>query len=283
MQIDIGLLRSRVYTDNPDLLKALTELYSFNTPGAAYTPAARSRRWDGKTRFISSNGTFRTGLLEKILKDLKKIDCIPTLNYTYEKNLITPQNWNIQGFKLRDYQDEAIRIAVSKHRTVIQSPTGSGKTLMMAGIVKALAGRKIVIMFDAKQLLEQTYKFFVEDCKFENIGMNYGEGFIYGDVMLTTVQSIENILDTHLEEAEVLMIDEAHKFANGKQRLAAIKSFPNAQYRLGFTATVPSEKIPLYSLEGALGETYKVRTTKDLIDAGHLTKPTIQMLSLIHI
>ena len=98
--------------------------------------------------------------------------------------------------------------------------------------------------------------------------------------MLCTVQSIEHILDTHLEETEVLMVDECHKFANGTQRLAAIKSFPNAQYRLGFTATVPRESIPLYNLEGALGKTHKVRTTKDLVEEGHLTKPSIQMLSM---
>ena len=280
MQIDVGVLKSRIKTDNPKLLKALVDLYAFNTPGASYMPSSRYGKWDGKTRFVSSTGIFRTGLLEKVLEDLKRIECSPSLNYKYERNLITPENWNLQGFKLRDYQDEAIRVAVSSHRRIIQSPTGSGKTLIMAGIIKALAGRKMVILFDAKQLLEQTYKFLVEDCKFDNIGLNYGEGYIYGDVMLTTVQSIEKILDTHLEESEVLMIDEVHKFGNGKGRLAAIQSFPKAQYRLGFTATTPPEAIPLHNLEGALGSVYKVRTTSDLIEEGHLTKPTIQMLSV---
>jgi superfamily II DNA or RNA helicase len=280
MQIDVGVLKSRIKTDNPKLLKALVDLYAFNTPGASYMPSSRYGKWDGKTRFVSSTGIFRTGMLEKVLEDLKRIECSPTLNYTYERKLITPESWNLQGFKLRDYQDEAIRVAVSSHRRIIQSPTGSGKTLMMAGIVKALQGRKMVILFDAKQLLTQTYEFLSTTCKLDNIGLCYGEGYIYGDVMLCTVQSIEKILDTHLEETEILMVDEVHKFGNGKHRLAAIQSFPNAQYRLGFTATVPSEDIPIHSLEGALGSVYKVRTTSDLIDEGHLTKPTIQMLSV---
>jgi superfamily II DNA or RNA helicase len=280
MQIEVGILNSRIKTDNPKLLKALGDLYSFATPGASYMPSSRYGRWDGKTRFITPNGTFRTGLLKRVLEDLERIECTPELVYTYDKNLITPENWSIQGFKLRDYQDESVRVAVSDHRRIIKSPTGSGKTLIMGGIIKALQDRKITVLFDAKQLLEQTYKFLVEDCKLDNIGLNYGEGFIYGDVMLTTVQSIERILDTHLEQSEVLMIDEVHKFANGKGRLAAIRSFPNAQYRFGFTATTPSESIPLYNIEGALGPVYEVRTTSDLIKEGHLTKPSIQMLSL---
>ena len=282
MQIDIGILQSRIYTDNNKLLQALRELYSFSVPGAAYTPAGRSGRWNGKTNFITGRGQFRTGLLPRILEDLKKIDCEPILNYTYKKNLITANSWKIDGYTLRDYQDEAVLVGLSNHRAVIQAPTGAGKTLIMAALVKALSGRKITILFDAKHLLTQTYKFLTDECGIDNVGLCYGEGYIYGDIMLCTVQSIEKILDTHLEETEVLMVDECHKFANGVHRLAAIKSFPNAQYRLGFTATVPRESIPLHNLEGALGKTHEVRTTKDLVDEGHLTKPSIQMISMDH-
>ena len=280
MQIDIGIQYSKLHTDNQKLLQALRSLYSFSVPGAAYTSAGRSGRWDGKTNFITVLGKFRTGLLPRILEDLKRIDCEPILNYTYDKNLITPEKWEIEGYTLRDYQEEAVLVGVSNHRGVIQAPTGAGKTLIMAAIIKALQGRKITLLFDAKHLLTQTYKFLTDTCGIDNIGLCYGEGYIYGDIMLCTVQSIEKILDTHLEETEVLMVDECHKFANGTQRLAAIKSFPNAQYRLGFTATVPRESIPLYNLEGALGKTHKVRTTKDLVEEGHLTKPSIQMLSM---
>ena len=66
----------------------------------------------------------------------------------------------------------------------------------MAGLVKALEGRKIVLLFNAKQLLTQTYEFLTEACGMENIGLCFGEGYIYGDVMLCTVQSIEKIIDT---------------------------------------------------------------------------------------
>ena len=63
--------------------------------------------------------------------------------------------------------------------------------------------------------------FLTKSCNLDNIGLCFGEGYIYGDIMLCTVQSIQKILDTHLKETEVLMVDECHEFANGKTTLAA--------------------------------------------------------------
>ena len=148
----------------------------------------------------------------------------------------------------------------------------------MAGLVKALAGRKMVLLFNAKQLLTQSYEFLTKTCGMDNIGLCYGEGYIYGDIMLCTVQSIEKILDTHLDEAEVLMVDECHEFANGKITLPTIRSFPNALYRVGFTATPPRDPIPRYNLEGALGGVWEVVSTSGLVDSGKLTKPLIQLI-----
>jgi superfamily II DNA or RNA helicase len=280
VKITINTTNSKIETDNPDLLKALYDLYSFKVPGAEYSAAYKRRSWDGKQHFISRGGVFKTGLLPRVLKDLQKIECEPEIEYDhsitdewYHHEIIT-----IDGFKYYDYQKELIEIALDKKRGIIKSPTGSGKTLIMAGLVKALSGRKMVLLFNAKQLLTQTYDFLTEACGMNNIGLCYGEGYIYGDIMLCTVQSIEKILDTHLEEAEVLMVDECHEFANGKTTLAALRSFPKALYRIGFTATPPSDMIPKLNLEGCLGPVWSVVDTASLVDSGKLTKPLIQLI-----
>jgi hypothetical protein len=77
MKIFVKNLNSKLHTDNPDLMKALYELYSFKIPGAEYSGAYKRRQWDGKTHFISRDGKFSSGLLPRILADLKKIDCEP--------------------------------------------------------------------------------------------------------------------------------------------------------------------------------------------------------------
>mgnify|MGYP003636535434 CR=1 FL=1 len=279
MKIHVGIQNARIESDNPKLLKALYELYSFKVPGAEYSAAYKRRQWDGKTHFISKTGVFKSGLLSRLLVDLKKIECEPKIEYDHLKQCNSSEgNIAIPGFTYYEYQEELIEQALDRMRGIIKSPTGSGKTLIMAGLIKALAGRKMVILFNAKQLLTQTYDFLTETCGMDNIGLCFGEGYIYGDVMLCTVQSIEKILDTHLEEAEVLMVDECHEFGNGKTTLAALRSFPNAPYRLGFTATPPRDSVPRYNLEGALGSVLEVVDTADLVESGKLTKPLIQLI-----
>ena len=278
MKIHINTLNSRIETDNSDILDALYRLYSERQPGYQYSAAYKRRQWDGNVHFLARNGTFRTGLLNRILEDLKKIECDPHIIYEEEQKDDKYADWLLSGFNYYDYQEELILRGLKEKRGVVKSPTGSGKTLIMAGLVKALLGRKMVLLFNAKQLLTQTYDFLTETCGMDNIGLCFGEGYVYGDVMLCTVQSIEKILDTHLEEAEVLMVDECHEFANGKTTLAALRAFPKALYRIGFTATPPSDIIPKLNLEGSLGPVWTSVDTSGLVDAGKLTKPIIQLI-----
>jgi len=278
MKIQINTLNSRIISDNEDLLDSLYRLYSERTPGYQYSTAYRNRNWDGNVHFISRNGTFRTGLLQRVIEDLKKIECTPDLEYESTPHQIPIQDYKLPNFQYYNYQEDLIKTALDKKRGIVKSPTGSGKTLIMAGLVKALAGRKMVLLFNAKQLLTQTYDFLTKDCGIPNIGLCFGEGYIYGDIILCTVQSIEKILDTHLDETQVLMVDECHEFANGRTTLAAIRAFPEAQYRIGFTATPPSDTIPKLNLEGSLGPVWAPVSTRGLVDAGTLTKPVIQLI-----
>jgi len=275
MKLQINTINSRLLTDNPKLLAALEDLYSFRVPGAEYSPQYRSHRWDGKKKFFSRKGVFKTGLLDRVLEDLKKIEAAPTIIDDRNINNKT-ENHYFDNITFYDYQDKTIKKMIEKKRAIIKAPTASGKTLIMAGLVKALFGRKMVLLFNAKQLLTQTYDF-LNSFGIPNLGICYSEGFIEGDIMLSTVQSIEKILDTHLD-AEVLMVDECHEFANGKTTVAAIQSFPQANHRYGFTATPPKQKISLFNLEGGLGPVYSVATTEELVDKGKLTKPIIQII-----
>jgi len=66
-------------------------------------------------------------------------------------------------FELRDYQEEAVRLSVeffnskAKYRPILELPTASGKSVIIAHIVKQLKGN-VLILQPSKELLEQNYK-----------------------------------------------------------------------------------------------------------------------------
>jgi len=282
MEIKVGFIDSLIETDNPKLLKELAKRYSFYVPGYAFVQSYRRGYWDGKKHFISSKGKFKTGLLNRILEDLKLINCEPKVSYE-EPPEVKIQDYNFDKFEQYDYQRAAIDKCLSVRRAIVKSPTGSGKTLIMASIVKALSADnpKMVILFDERSILDQTYRYFTEECGLENIGVCMGKDYLYGDIMLCTVQSISKIFDTHLEESKVLIVDEVHKFSRGEVSVAAINSFPNASYRFGFTATLPADTVSQYVLEGAFGQEISTRSAKELIQEKVLAKPEIQVFNLV--
>tara|TARA_R110000851_G_scaffold241359_1_gene393969 strand:+ start:4694 stop:6082 length:1389 start_codon:yes stop_codon:yes gene_type:complete len=284
MRIEHGILSSKLVTDNPEILQVLYDKYGFHVPGYQYVGAYKNRRWDGKKRHFKKSGEFKSGLTTRIIKDMESIGCEDfedSNSKPKDKIYVTP----VDSFKYRDYQTEAIQHCLDSGRCILDSPTGSGKTLIMAGIVKSLLelnpDMKGIVLFKEKGILNQTYNFF-KKCGIDCIGINSGEGYEDGQIMLTTVQSIERVIHTHLEDSTLMMIDEAHQFCKGETTIAAIESFPNATMRFAFTATVPGEGAKDVNarmvLEGAFGEVYTTRTAEDLIKDGKLAKPIIQIV-----
>jgi len=278
MQIRVGIIDSLIETDNPQIIKVLSDNWAFPVQGYQYTPAYQRRGWDGKKRFITATGRFKTGLLNGILADLEKVGCKPSIIRDYEPRSGFVFETQIKEFKLFDYQEKAVYEALKAQRALILSPTGSGKTLILAALLTAFSEDKVVILFDERSILTQTFEYLTKKCGFKDVGINLGGDYKDGRIMLSTVQSIEKIFDTHLEEAEVLIVDEVHKFCRGEIAVAAIQSFPNAQYRFGFTATLPDDPIGQLTLRGAFGDKISTKTTQELIEENKLAKPVIQII-----
>jgi superfamily II DNA or RNA helicase len=160
----------------------------------------------------------------------------------------------------------------------------------MAAVIKAFGPQaKILCLFTKKQLINQTYEFLVKkspagvgltQTKEFSVGVSFSEGFEYGNIMLCSVYSLERLLGTPHERPDVLIVDECHEFSKGKLTSEAINSFPTAKYRIGFTATPPTDAIPKYTLHGGLGPVITEVDTSSLIDRGMLARPYVQILPL---
>ena len=115
MRIVKDTLTSILETDNPKIIEALRTKYSFSVPGYQYSPAYRSRRWDGKKRYFASNGRFRTGLLTRVLKDLELIgvntkDIVEERDGYYKVTGRTNEVINVGGLKFMASEVERIAL-----------------------------------------------------------------------------------------------------------------------------------------------------------------------------
>ena len=253
----------------------LRKKYSAKQKGYRYSQAYK-KGWDGAKNFITAKGFCGTGLVPFIIEDLKAAD-IP---YTVVDERSTPldrYDTDVSGLYYRPYQEKLIKAALDQRGALIEAPTGAGKTVILAGILKALSGKKGLIFFTQKSILLQTYEF-LRKYGFD-VGIAYGDGVDLKQVTLCTIQSVDKVIDTHLD-SEFIMFDEVHEFAKGKVATSVLRSFPNALYRFGMSATIPKDKLSKLNLVSYLGGVVSEVDVKELVDFGFLTPPTITFLSL---
>ena len=275
MKIIVENLVSILETDHEKLKGILEKKYQFRVEGYQYVASYKRGHWDGFKKFFQkTTGKFGTGLLSYIIYDLE----VGNIEYEIEdkRKSINIKDYTISSIEYRDYQKQLIEKALKEKGCIIQAPTGSGKTVVLAGILKALEGKTGLIIFNKKQLVHQTYEFLTKHGF--DVGVAFGEGVDIKPVTLCTVQSIDKVLDTHLKHSEFIIFDEVHEFSKGKLATKVIKSFPKAQFRIGMTATVPTDKIAKLNLISALGPVIKEVEASDLVELGFLTKPKIHIL-----
>jgi len=277
LKIIVNNNSSILKTENKKLLTTLKQKYSAKVPGYNYSAAYKNRGWNGEKYFFSDKtGKFGTGLLSHIEEDLSYLG----LEYKIE-DLRTGTHLDdisLPGVTLRDYQESLVKKALETKGCIVKAPTGAGKTLILGGILKALEGQTGLIFFTKKQLLKQTY----DDLREWGIdvGLAFGDGVILKPMTLCTVQSLDKVIDSHLNQSEFIIFDEVHEFAKGKVATKVIKSFPNAAYRIGMTATVPTDPMSKLNLISGLGRVIEEVDAKELIEEGFLTQPLIQIIPI---
>ena len=225
------------------VVKMLDDYLSIRVQGAFWSPAVRSGKWDGKKHFFStSTMRFPLYFAEQVREFLaqKEINCdmairpIPTLPESMVDSLKLPE-----GTQLRDYQVDCLKKCIAAGRGIIQAPTASGKTVVIASLVKLYA-RKTLIIVNRKSLAEQI-KDRLERYGLGKIDIVHSEhmDFEDRDVCVCLVQSIGQI-EKYLGTYDMLIADEVH-FAKAKSYVNIVKQCTKALNRFGFSATIPAD------------------------------------------
>ena len=278
----------------------LADYFTFEVPGAKFMPTYKNKYWDGKIRLFNiQNNQIYVGLLDKIVQFCKDHEYTyefvkskfyglpfeenPTISKEGVKDYIT----SISKYKPRDYQVDGIYDALKYNRKLLISPTASGKSLMIYGIVRYYVERNqnTLIVVPTTSLVAQMYK------DFEDYGWDVGsychkiyagkERVTDSQVIITTWQSIYKLPRKYFDRFSVVVGDEAHQFKS-KSLISIMTKLGNAKYRYGFTGTLDGTQTHKWVLEGLFGPSYKIIKTDELMKKGHVATLDINVLLLKH-
>ena len=186
--------------------------------------------------------------------------------------------------ELRPYQKEALEsiwgyfYSGSKGNPLVVAPTGSGKSLIIAGfceqVQKKWPGQRILILSHVKEILTQNKAAIQKLLPDIKVGI-YVAGLNRKDiapVTLASIQSAYNAQEMFKENFDVILVDEAHLIPHrGEGRYRTLLQLLNKP-TVGFTATPFRLGTGyLHIGEGALFDQiiYNIRIN-DLIKMGHL-------------
>ena len=262
----------------------ICDFFTFEVPGAKFMPLYRNRMWDGKARLYSMyTKELYVGLLPYLIEFANTLEYeievdVPDIGEQIDIDKFTDElrlQSNEKDIQIRDYQKEAVTKAINVGRTLLLSPTASGKSLIIYSLIRyhQLKNRKQLIIVPTTSLVEQMYGDFADYSTKNGWKVQENCHRIYGGkektneypVTISTWQSIYKYPKKWFEQFDVIYGDEAHLF-KAKSLTTLMNKLVNTPYRIGTTGTLDGTKTHRLVLEGVFGNVHKVTTTKKLMD-----------------
>lgn len=282
----------------PDVLLEMNDFFTFAVPGAQFTPQYRAKLWDGKIRLLSLfTKELYVGLVNYVEEFCKRngyafVNNVGTIVDKCDvTEFIDGLNYHSNGkpVAIRDYQRDAVEQAIKNNRTLLLSPTASGKSLIIYTLVRwhQLQGRRQLIIVPTTSLVEQLYGDFADYATSsewkvsDNCTRIYSgkEKITNSPVVISTWQSIYKMPKSFFENFDVVYGDECHLF-KAKSLTSIMHKCTKAPFKIGTTGTLDGTKTHRLVLEGLFGAVHKVTTTKKLMDTNQLADLKIRCVTL---
>jgi superfamily II DNA or RNA helicase len=277
------------------IAKELSSFFTFRVPNSQYNPAFRKKRWDGKIRLfnILTNKIY-AGLLSYVLSFASERGYKVEYDSSLSKDKTAVELPTVySGGKViepHDYQVEAIKHALENRRTLLISPTGSGKSLIIYMTMLELLQRvnkKILIVVPTTGLVTQLNSDFQDYANSKAISKHIH--LVYGGqdkqtncrVIISTWQSLYTQNEEYFEQFDAIIGDESHLF-KAKSLTKIMTKLKKCEYRIGTTGTLDGTQVHRLVLEGLFGPVFQVTSTKELIDKEVLAQLKIECLVLRH-
>jgi len=191
-------------------------------------------------------------------------------------------------YKLRDYQEKSIALAINKKRLTCVSPTSSGKSLIAYCFLRWIIGKingKVLLVVPNISLVEQmAYDFkdygYEKECHKITAGVDKNSS---KQIYISTWQSLKDLDKKYFEQFKGLVVDEAHAVKNTREAkcLNYIASqCTEAEYRLGLTGTLQDIQLNQLQIEALFGRIYQATTTKILMEKNEVAQFKVNSIIL---
>jgi len=287
-----------VIETEPSIGRELSDFFTFEVPGARFMPQYKSRVWDGKIRlFNQMNGELYVGLLPYVEEFAKRNDIdIEYLEGVRDDEQLRDGELDLfvrrvkprsrgKSIQVRSYQMDAISHAIGNNRSLLLSPTASGKSLIIyiLAVWYAMKTEKnVLILVPTTSLVEQMHSDFIDYGFQESMMQKIYQGYsknITKPVTISTWQSLYKMPKKWFEQFGCILGDEVHIFKS-KSLTGIMNKLHLCKYRHGFTGTLDGTQTHRLVLEGLFGSVNKVTTSKELMDSNTLAKLNIKCLVL---
>jgi len=249
IQIEIG----NSYSTIKDLSKTEeVQIKAFLSYTVGGSSAHFSRFGPRKKSLVSKRGEFPTGLISRLLEHLLWSNLKFEVKDLRIKPAIRP-SYVPYGVTLRHYQIDAIEAFKREERGIISSATGTGKSLMIAGIIAAMNVRTLVIVpnLELKRQLTETLLNVLPDD---------------GSIVIENIDS--KSLKNH-KNFDLLIIDEAHHTASETYQKLNKTAWNDIYYRCFTTATpYRNDKEETLLFESIAGDCIFELDHMDAVDLG---------------
>lgn len=290
------------------VLMELFEHFTFTVPNYKFMKSYKEGRFDGKIRLFNlyTKKTY-IGLLDEvidfasnrgypiILNDMgkignKEIGAAKILEFIKGLKPTTKGN----PLDIRDYQLDAVHHCINNNRSLILSPTSSGKSFIIYCIVMwnlflLQEFERILLVVPNLGLIQQMCSDF-EDYATDLFNIRSIIYPIFGGqskydiperkkIIISTWQSIFTENADWFRQFNTIIFDEAHSCKADclKGILETANKTPN---RFGFTGTIDDAKVSGLVLQGLFGGIKKVISTSELMERNQIAQLKIKCLIL---
>lgn len=291
---EVGNNDISIWNATPDLQALLDHYTKYPTPvgiaqqGGWKPPESATGEdfWDGWVHLCrwtrSGPGRAPTGLLDLCLWVCERWGYPVQVNDLREK----PEDNLPDLFEAvvdRDYQLEAVRVALEEGRGVLDMPPRSGKTRTMVEIHRRLALPTIWVAPTTnvvKQTVRVLNEFFGPHHAVSITGTKTWEQHKHTRVICCTAATASKLPGAFYATRQMLVIDEFHHAAARTYHDIALRC-PHIFYRFGMTGTFFRSGEDALAMHAVLSKTIVKVTTEELISRGYLVPCDVAFIPVV--